>query len=117
MIADTDDQHFVRADLLTFPPDGRRQAVGWDRLRRVCLELGLRVPTRAEVLEMDQDLVGAGLELARRWNLFDEEIASAVICARTADGVAVLCQFSAGYVFESVVTPNSDDDKAPRGET
>jgi hypothetical protein len=110
-----DDQHFVRYDLLNWLHDGRRQTAAWDRLRRVSLELGLRVPSRANVRAADQDLGLLHFDLTRDWNLTDEEASGTVICVRADDGVAVLCQFSAGYVFESVVTPNSDDDQALGG--
>jgi hypothetical protein len=113
MSDNTDDQHFVRYDLLNWLPDGRRQTAAWDRLRRVCLELGLRVPTRADVHAADQDLGALHADFTQGWNLMDEEASGVVICARADDGVALLCQFSAGYIFE--VAPG--DDQAPEGTT
>lgn len=116
MNTDTDDQHFVREDLLTWPPDGRRQTAGWDRLRRVCMELGLNVPSRADIQAQDQDLSAAYLDFQQQWNLFPEEWLGVVICTRATNGVAVLCQFSAGYIFESMSASSQGSDQASEGE-
>lgn len=115
MTDETENKHFVRADLLYWPPDGRRQTAAWDRLRRVCAELGLCVPSRADVQAMDQDLGAAYLDFRERWDMFGEEWSGVVICTRAADGVAVLCQFSAGYVFEGGAAPEQGTDQAPEG--
>ena len=89
----------TRADLLHFPEDGRRQAAAWGRLRRVCLDLNLVIPSRAEVQAMEADLVGMQGDLERTAGLFPEEGSRLVICARAADGAAVFLQFSSGYIL------------------
>lgn len=104
MTTQTEDKHFVRADLLFWPPDGRRQAAAWDRLRRVCAELGLCVPARADVQEMDEDLNAVQVDFRNRVDVFAEEWLGMVVCSRITDGAPVLCQFGAGYVFEAVPT-------------
>lgn len=114
---DNDYRHFTREDLLAWPPDGQRQAQVWDRLRSVCLELGLRVPTLADIKQMDRDLDALHLDFQQRWNLLGEEWAGVVICARAESGEAVFVQFSAGYVFDREAEPAPGDDQAPGDET
>ena len=106
----------TREDLLDWPPDGRRQAAGWDRLRRVCQELGLRVPTRAEVQVMESDLGELYLHAAERWNLLPEELGRLVICTRLNDGSAVLLQFAVGYVLEDASAPTQGSASTELGE-
>lgn len=109
-INDNDYRHFTREDLLAWPPDGQRQAQAWDRLRAVCLELGLRVPTLADIKQMDRDLGALHLHFQRRWDLFGEEWAGVVICLRAESGEAVFAQFSVGYIFDREAEPVPCDD-------
>lgn len=95
---------FTRADLVTWAPDGERQAQAWNRLRRVCIELRLKVPTLMQVRDMEADLSGEAYQLAKqRWSgageMFDEEFSS-VLVLDDESGKMVLAQFDAGYVFE-----------------
>lgn len=110
-------RHFSRQDLITWASDGQRQVLAWNRLRAVCLELGLRVPTLADIRQMDRDLDALYLDFERRWNLFGEEWAGVVICARAESGEAAFVQFSAGYVFDREAELAPGDDQALGGET
>lgn len=115
--SDNEYRHFTREDLLAWPPDGQRQAQAWDRLRAVCLELGLRVPTLADIKQADRDLGALYLDFRQQRNLFDEEWAGVVICARAESGEAAFVQYSAGYVFDREAEPAPGDDQAPGDET
>jgi len=113
---DNDYRHFTREDLLAWPPNGQRQAQAWDRLRAVCLDLGLHVPTLADIKQMDRDLGALYLDFQQRWNLFDEEWAGLVICARAESGEAAFVQFGAGYIFDREAEPAPGDDQASGNE-
>lgn len=96
---------FILDDLISWAPDGERQAKAWDRLRRVCIELRLKVPSLVQVNEMRQDLNGRTYYAAmQRWNndsrMFPEELASIVICEPLEGKGIVFVQFDAGYCLE-----------------
>ena len=96
---------FARTDLTTWAPDGERQAQAWNRLRRVCIELRLKVPTMQQVKEMEQDLSGRTYYAAKeRWSadgaMFDEEFASLVICEPEEGEGMIFVQFDSGYRLE-----------------
>jgi hypothetical protein len=94
---------FTRNDLINWIPDGERQAMAWNRLRQVCIELRVKVPTMQEIKEMDQDLNRDFLAFQEQWDkdrtMFGEEFSAVVICGvEDGDGV-VFVQFDAGYRF------------------
>jgi hypothetical protein len=98
-------QPFLRVDLLNFAPDDERQALAWDRLRRVCIELRLKVPTMMQVREIDSDLSGEILATFKaRYSpdgeLFDEELQRFVICEPEDGEGQIFVQFDAGYRME-----------------
>lgn len=114
-------RRFTRSDLLDFgEDDGERQALAWDRLRRVCQELHLNPPTRAEVLGADWEFKGEMLdglmEHLGQPKPFDEELVSIVIC-HNKEGVPAFVQFAAGYVFGRGVEPSPRGDQARGSET
>src|SRR5471032_2843821 len=43
-------QPYTRSDLLQWSPNDGRQVLAWDRLRRVCIELGVEIPTMLDIL-------------------------------------------------------------------
>jgi hypothetical protein len=94
---------FSRHDLITWVPDGERQAAAWNHLRRVCNELHLNVPTMRDVKDMDQDLVRDFFAFREQWDkdrtMFDEEFAACVICREGDGDDVVFVQFDAGYRF------------------
>jgi hypothetical protein len=95
---------FTRNDLLMWAPDGERQAMAWNRLRQVCIELRVKVPTMQEIKEMNQDLERDFLAFQEQWDkdraMFGEEFSAVVICGvGDGDGVAFV-QFDVGYRFE-----------------
>ncbi|MDE2154659.1 MAG: hypothetical protein KGJ32_02020 [Xanthomonadaceae bacterium] len=115
--------YFKRGHLIHWgEDDGQQQARAWDRLRRVCLELGLRIPTRDEVRAADQDLEKMRSVMAGRdeqeWtkDLFAEEWAGLVICSRADDGEAVLCHFGAGYILQAKAPTSAPATNALTGE-
>lgn len=96
---------FTRADLMTWAPDGERQAQAWNRLRRVCIELRLKAPSMQQVREMEQDLSGRTYYAVKeRWSadgsMFDEEYLSLVICDPDEGEGPVFVQFDSGYRME-----------------
>ncbi|MBB6243717.1 hypothetical protein [Rhodanobacter sp. MP1X3] len=94
---------FTRHDLFTWAPDGERQAMAWNRLRSVCIELHVKVPTMRDVKEMDQDLARDFLAFQEQWNkdrvMFDEEFSAVVICGAENGDDVVFVQFDSGYRF------------------
>ncbi len=93
---------FTRADLLTFAvDDGERQGQAWFKLRRVCIDLRLKVPTMAQVRDMDADLDGIYVAVRQQYSdLFDEEYARFVLCEPEDGGEQVFVQYDAGYQLE-----------------
>ena len=95
---------FTRYDLIAWAPDGERQAMAWNRLRQVCIELRVKVPTMRDVKEMDQDVTRDFLAFQEQWDkdrvMFGEEFSAIVICGAEDGDDVVFVQFDSGYRFE-----------------
>jgi hypothetical protein len=83
-----DPQPYTRLDLLQWSPNDERQTHAWDRLRRVCIELGVEIPTMLDIRHSHQGFDKLYPSFRQRYfpdTDVAEEYASFVIC-RLKDG-------------------------------